>query len=88
MIDDPELLTRRAAYVDTIRGLYRRERAVGFVACLVGVLALVWGRMGDGAPVWLTWTGLIVIAAGWGLFVYVLVRRSAWVRAHPFDPNG
>ena len=88
MIDDPELLTRKAAYIDTIRTLHRRERQAGFVACLVGVLVLVWGRLGEGAPPWAAWIGLVVIAAGWGLFVYVMVRRSAWVRAHPFDPNG
>lgn len=87
MLDDPEELERKAAYLDTIRGLYRRERSAGFVACLVGVLVLVWSRMRYDAPAWGIWAGLAIIAAGWILFVYVLVRRSAWVRTHPFEPK-
>jgi hypothetical protein len=88
MIDDPELLARQAAYIDTIRGLYRRERNAGFIGCLVGVVVLVWARMATGAPPWALWVGLIVIALGWGCFAYSIFRRTAWVRAHPFDPNG
>ena len=87
MIDDPETLTRQAAYIDGIRGLYRRERTLGFVACLAGVMILAWSRLRFDAPPWAMWAGLAIIAAGWILFVYVLVRRSAWVRAHPFDPE-
>jgi len=86
-MDDPDLLARKAAYIDTIRSLYRRERAAGFVACLAGVLVLVWSRTRFDAPPWALWAGLAIIAAGWLLFVYVLVRRGAWVRAHPFESN-
>jgi hypothetical protein len=88
MIDDPELLAKKAAYIDTLRGLYRRERTAGFVACLLGVLALVWARYSPGAPAWALWVSLAVVAGGWLLFVYVIWRRSVWVRAHPFDPIG
>ena len=44
MIDDSALNTRRAAYAETIRALGRRERGVGFVACLAGAILLIWGR--------------------------------------------
>ena len=87
MIDDSALNTRRAAYVDTIRGLHRRERGVGFVACLVGALLLIWGRTVQGAPFWAVVAGLVTIGAGWMLFAYVIIRRTRYVRAHPFDPQ-
>jgi len=87
MIDDSELSTRRAAYADTIRGLHRRERGVGFVACLLGAILLVWGRTVQGAPFWAVIAGLVTIAAGWLLFAYVIIRRTRYVRAHPFDPQ-
>lgn len=85
MSDD--LADKRRAYVATIRGLYRKERAGGFVACLAGVLLLIWGREVPGAPAWATPTGLLVIGAGWLLFAYVIVRRTRYVRTHPFDPQ-
>jgi len=87
MIDDSVLNTRRAAYADTIRSLGRRERGIGFVACLLGALLLIWGRTVAGAPAWAVVAGLGTIAAGWLLFAYVLVRRTRYVRAHPFDPQ-
>lgn len=76
-----------AAYVTKIRGLYRKERALAFVASLAGVLLLIWGRETPGAPAWATPTGLLVIGAGWVLFAYVIVRRTRYVRTHPFDPQ-
>lgn len=88
MIDDPELLTKRAAYIDRIRGLYRRERAAGFVACLGGVMLLLWSRSKWDAPHWLMWLSLAIIAAGWAIFAFVIFARTRWVRTHPFDPNG
>jgi hypothetical protein len=87
MIDDSALNTRKAAYADTIRSLGRRERAVGFAACLVGALVLIWGRTVAGAPQWAVVLGLVTIGTGWLLFAYVLVRRTRYVRAHPFDPQ-
>jgi hypothetical protein len=87
MIDDSALNTRRAAYADTIRSLGRRERGIGFVACLMGALLLVWGRTVAGAPFWAVVVGLMGIAAGWLLFAYVIIRRTRYVRAHPFDPQ-
>ncbi len=87
MIDDSDLNTRKAAYVDTIRGLYRRERGVGYVACLLGAILLIWGRTVEGAPFWAVVAGLVTIAVGWSLFAYVIIRRTRYVRAHPFDPQ-
>ena len=51
-------------------------------------LVMVAGRYRPDAPSWVVWVGVGVIAAGWALFVFVIFRRTAWVRAHPFDPNG
>jgi len=87
MIDDSALNTRKAAYADTIRALGRRERGVGFVACLLGAILLIWGRTGQGAPFWAVVAGLATIGAGWLLFAYVIIRRTRYVRAHPFDPQ-
>jgi hypothetical protein len=87
MIDDSALNTRRAAYADTIRSLGRRERGIGFAACLVGAMLLILGRTVAGAPFWAVVAGLVTIGAGWLLFAYVLVRRTRYVRAHPFDPQ-
>ncbi len=87
MIDDSDLNIRKAAYADTIRGLHRRERGFGFVACLLGAILLVWGRVVEGAPFWAVVAGLAIIGAGWSLFAYVIIRRTRYVRAHPFDPQ-
>ena len=87
MIDDSALNMKKAAYADTIRALGRRERSVGFIACLLGALLLIWGRMVSGAPDWAVVAGLVTIATGWLLFAYVILRRTRYVRAHPFDPQ-
>jgi hypothetical protein len=87
MTDDPQLLAKRVAYVKTIRGLYRNERVAGLIGCLVGALLLIWGRQVAGAPAWAAPTGLVTIGAAWVLFAYVILRRTRYVRAHPFDPQ-
>jgi hypothetical protein len=87
MSDEPELLAKRIAYVKSIRGLYQVERVVGLVGCLLGALLLIWGRQAAGAPAWAVSTGLVVIGASWVLFAYVIIRRTRYVRAHPFDPQ-
>jgi hypothetical protein len=83
----PSELNRRVAYVKAIRALYRNERVAGLVGCLVGALLLIWGRQAAGAPAWAVPTGLVTIGAGWLLFAYVIIRRTRYVRAHPFDPQ-
>jgi hypothetical protein len=85
--DDSELLSRRVAYVKTIRALYRNERIAGLVGCLIGAMLLIWGRQVAGAPAWAVPVGFLVIGAAWSLFAYVIIRRTRYVRAHPFDPQ-
>ena len=88
MSDEIRDNARRAAYIDQIRGLYRRERTLGLAGCLIGVVVLVWSRYRWDAPHWAMWAAVAIIAAAWSLFAYVIFKRTAWVRAHPFDPNG
>ena len=88
MDDDPAILQKRVAYLDAYRALYRREQTIGLIACLVGALMLIGGRYGPLAASWVVWVGAAIIAAGWILFTVVIFRRTAWVRAHPFDPSG
>lgn len=87
MTDDSALLAKRVAYVRTIRGLYRNERIAGLVGSLVGALLLIWGRMSPEAPAWAVPVAFLVIGAAWVLFAYVIIRRTRYVRAHPFDPQ-
>ncbi len=85
MSEEAQSLDRRAAYADRIVRLHRRTRTAGFVTCLVGVLLLVATRYLWPMPTWTSWLAVAVIAAGWGMFVYVIFMRAAFVRAHPFD---
>ena len=87
MSDDPAQLAHRVAYLDLLRAQGRAARTAGLVASLVGVLILVVGRFRLGGAIWLLWTGVVVIGFGWSCFVYALVRRLAWMRAHPYDSN-
>ena len=87
MTDDSELLAKRVAYVKTIRGLCRNERIAGLVGCLLGAMLLIWGRQTVGAPGWAVPVAFLVIGAAWSLFAYVIIRRTRYVRAHPFDPQ-
>jgi len=88
MSDDASALDRRVAYLETVRGLGRPQRNLGYLACLAGVMMVILARFRLGGEPWLLWGGAGVIAVGWGLFVYAVLARLAWVRAHPFDPNG
>jgi len=81
-------LSRRAEYVDGIRKMHRGKRLIGMIGCLLGVLVMMTGAyIGGGQLVWLRYVGLAVIAASWMLFIYVMVSRTRYVRAHPFDPG-
>ena len=86
-LDDPATLDRQAEYLDAVRALGRRPRALGYIACLVGVLMVAIARFRLGGESWLLWSGVAVIAAGWALFVYAVAARLKYVRAHPFDRN-
>ncbi|MEI7931697.1 MAG: hypothetical protein WCI21_01380 [Alphaproteobacteria bacterium] len=85
MIDDPDYIKRRIAYVDTVRSMHKNKRAAGLIGCLLGVIILAWARFRDGAPHWELWAGLVVIAISWLLFIYVIVDRTRYVRSHPFE---
>lgn len=87
IIDDPALIQKRIAYVDHLRNMHKNKRLAGFAGCLVGVLLMVAANYMAGVPHWLRWVGLAVVAPSWLLFIYVMVSRTAYVRAHPFDPE-
>lgn len=78
---------RRIEYIDTIRRLHANKRIAGFAACLVGALLLIWGRIRVDAPPFSVPAGLVLIAAGWLLFAYVILARTRYVRTHPFEPK-
>jgi hypothetical protein len=86
-IDDPAVLERQVAYLDRIRTMGRRERTLGLVVSLIGVLIIVVARFRLAGEPWALWSGVAVVVAGWGLFIVSIGRRILWVRAHPFDPN-
>jgi|GEM_PF-593308 len=86
--EDLVFMIRRAAYVDDIRNVALRTRRIGWAALLAGLGTLAWAATrGPGVHSRAAHSGEIAIALGWALFVYVMVRRTRYVRAHPFDPN-
>ncbi|MHB8530030.1 MAG: hypothetical protein ACYC8V_11040 [Caulobacteraceae bacterium] len=85
MSEEARVLERKAAYIDRVRALGRGARNGGFLACLVGVLALLLVRRESWAPEWALWPALAIIVMGWGLLAYSIWRRLAFVRAHPFE---
>ncbi len=66
----------------------RGMRNAGYVACLVGVLAMIAGRFMPGAPVWAVYAGVGVIAIGWGLFACFMLKRAALARVQSLGSNG
>jgi hypothetical protein len=87
MVGEAELLGKRAAYIDTLRGLHKRERLVGFLLILAGAALVIPSRFVFGWPHQAIWAGYALVAVGWALFIYVIFRRSQWRRANPFNPN-
>mgnify|MGYP001301476849 FL=1 len=84
---EAELLRKRSAYIDTLRGLYRRERLVGFLLILAGAASVLASRFVWSWPHEAIWGGYAAIALGWVLFIYVIWRRTQWRRANPFNPG-
>ncbi len=82
---ETHLLKRKGEYIDRLRRLGRGERVVGFIACLVGVLALILVRRMGWGPPWGIWVALGVIAVGWLLLGWSLWKRLAFLRSHPFE---
>ena len=86
--DDLVFMIRRAAYVGEIRALGLRVRRAGLTVELLGVLAFVWAALrGPGMHSRIAHTAEAAIVLGWLLLAYVMIRRTRYVRAHPFDPN-
>lgn len=85
MIDDPDYIKRRIAYIDAIRSIHPRKRAIGLVGCLLGIVILASAEFRDGAPHWELVAGLVVIGVSWALFAYVVFARTRYVRSHPFE---
>jgi hypothetical protein len=71
----------RAAYKAELRGLARGWRLLGFLLILAGVAGQFYLR-GEGmtgtVPMALTWA---TIAAGWVVFIGVIVRRTRYHKA-------
>jgi hypothetical protein len=77
----------RRAYVTSVRAHARGYQNAGFVACLIGVVVMLSGHYVRGAPHWAIYAGLLIILLGWGLFGFAIASRTAYARAHPFDPE-
>ena len=88
MHDDLVLLIRRAAYVDEIRLVAIRARKVGLAVLVMGLTIFAWAAWrGPGVHSGLAHSAEAAIVLGWALFVYVMFKRTRYVRAHPFDPE-
>ena len=88
MGDDLVLLIRRAAYVDELRWVAWRARWMGLGALMVGSLFLAWSAIrGPGVHSDVAHSAEAAIAGASLLFMHVMVQRTRWVRAHPFDPR-
>jgi uncharacterized membrane protein len=75
----------RAQYVSSVRKLHRHKQSAALIGCVVGVLLMMSSNYITGAPSWLRFAGLAVVAASWMTFIYVLVSRTRYVRANPFQ---
>jgi drug/metabolite transporter (DMT)-like permease len=64
-----------------VRSLHTHKQTAGLLACVAGVLLMVWGRFRDGAPQLAVPAGLALVVLGWALFAYVIVMRTRYVRA-------
>jgi hypothetical protein len=86
--EDIVFMIRRAAYADEIRSVARRERRIGWAALLLGACALVWAATGGpGVHSRIAHSAEGAIAFGSALFFLAMIKRTRYVRAHPFDPE-
>jgi len=86
LAEEAALIERRLAYIEKVRSLHKGKRNAGFVGCLVGVVAMLFGRFRYSEfSEFLVWGGLGVVAISWAVFLYVSVQRANFVRAHPFE---
>jgi len=88
LADDLVFMIRRAAYVDEIRSVGWRARRAGWLALLLGAATFAWAALeGPGPESGLARWAMAAVALSGALFSYVQVRRTEYVRAHPFDPE-
>jgi len=80
MIDDPDYIKKRIAYVDAVRSIHPNKKTAGLIGCLIGVLLLAWARFREGSPHWMLWAGLVVVATSWLLFLFVVLARTRVMR--------
>ena len=86
--EDVVFMIRRAAYVDDVRHVALRTRKLGWAALLAGGGTVAWASTrGPGVDSAIAHSGELGIVLGWALFFYVMVKRTRYVRAHPFKPN-
>jgi hypothetical protein len=76
-------VSQDAGGFEAVRAGARKLHNAGLLACLLGVILLVWGRFATGAPALAIWLGLGVILLGWALFAVAIARRIAGLKAHP-----
>ena len=88
MHEDLVFLVRRAAYIDEIRCVALRARRMGWAVLFLGLATLAWAALrGPGVHSRPAHWGEAAIIIGWGLFFYAMIRRTRYVRTHPFAPN-
>jgi hypothetical protein len=88
LTDDLVFMIRRAAYMDEIRSVALRERRAGWLALVAGAATFIWAAIeGPGPDSKVARLAIAAFLLGWGLFAHVQVRRTEYVRAHPFDPE-
>ncbi len=81
---EAEVLKRRIAYIDHLRGLHRFERLVGLIIILIGVAIVVTSTYTP-LPKMAVLLAYAMLAAGWVVFFYVILKRTAWRKANPFE---
>jgi hypothetical protein len=86
-LDDPQVLSRQAAWIDTLRGQYRKERQAGFVLVGMGLFMLAFDWLNSALHPRAVTAAVIVMAVGWASLLYAIIQRGRWAAAHPFDPN-
>ena len=86
--DDLVFMIRRASYVREIRAVALGTRKIGWATLVAGLLMVAWATLrGPGVHSTAAYSGETAIVLGWALFIYVMVKRTRYVRAHPFEPN-
>ena len=83
-LQEAEVLKRRIAYIDHLRGLHRFERLVGLLIILAGVGIVVLSTYTP-LPKLVILGAYAMLATGWVVFFYVIWKRTAWRRANPFE---